>query len=307
MAKEVYIICGPTASGKTAVSVELSKKLNGEVISADSMQIYDELFIGTARPNEQEMAGIPHHLMGYVRPDGDYSVALYKQAATKCIDELIYAQKTPIVCGGTGLYINSLTYDLDFSGTGADEQLREELSRRFDENPAALYNELIEIDPQSKARIHANDKKRIIRRLEILKSGQSSDYDFDSKSQKYDFKIFVLSPERSVLYERINSRVDKMMSDGLEAEARALYYKYGGDIKAFAAIGYKEFIPYFNGLISLEDVVYQIKLNTRHYAKRQLTWFKRDERARFIDPLAFENAEKCAEKIIEIAEEHDGH
>ncbi len=303
MKKKVYIICGPTASGKTGISVELAKLVIGEVISADSMQIYKEMSIGTAVATEEEKQGIPHHMLCCVEPDADYSVALYKQDAEKHIEQILNSGKTPIICGGTGLYINSLTHDLDFSKAGADDGLREELSHRFDEDPESLYNELVALDPDSAKRIHYNDKKRIIRRLEILRSGKPDEYDFDRHSDRYDFRIYALGGDRSILYDRINLRVDVMLEQGLEDEARALYLKYGENIKAFNAIGYKEFIPYFKGEIDIDKVAYDIKLNTRHYAKRQLTWFRRDDRISWIDPFSFNNAKEAAEYILRDSEE----
>lgn len=300
---KVYIICGPTASGKTGISIELAKLIDGEIISADSMQIYREMNIGTARISDEEMQGITHHMLGCVNPDDDYSVALYKTEAEKCITLILSKGKSPIICGGTGLYINSLTHDYDFTKTTADEQLREKLSQRFDEEPLKLYNELAALDAQAAKRIHFNDKKRIIRRLEIIYSGNNTEYDFDKTNSKYDYRIYALGANRARLYERINERVDLMMEQGLLNEAKQLYYKYGGDIKAFAAIGYKEFIPYFNGECDLDKVVYNIKLNTRHYAKRQLTWFKRDSRIKWIDPFSFNTPKEAAEYILNDSKE----
>ena len=290
----VYIICGPTASGKTSVAIALAKKLNGEIISADSMQIYKQMSIGTAKPDLEEIEGVKHYLIDVVNPDEDYSVAVFKEQATSAINKILSEGKTPIVAGGTGLYINALTYDLDFFDVSENAALREELSKKYDEDPQKLYSELIELDPESEKRIHINNKNRVVRRMEILLSGDKKEYNFDKKSAKYDFKIFALCPEREVLYENINSRVDAMMSMGLEAEVKKLYDKYGKNIKAFAAIGYKEFIPYFEGLCDIDSVVYNIKLNTRHFAKRQLTWFKRDERITRIDPTQYDKDELLA-------------
>lgn len=295
----VYIICGPTASGKTEAAIELAKLVDGEIISADSMQIYSEISIGTARPSEEEMQGIPHHLMGHIAPDQNYSVALYKEEALKAIDNIAKRGKRPIVAGGTGLYINSITFNLDFSAPKADENLRLELAKRYDEDKEALYAQLIELDPKSEQRIHINNKMRVTRRMEMLLLGEpASEYDFYSQNDRYRFIMAALSPERNILYENINRRVDLMMQKGLEEEARMLYNHYGQNIQAFAAIGYKEFIPYFNAQYSLDEAVEKIKQNTRHFAKRQLTWFKRDERIKWYNPQDYLNSKALAEEIL---------
>lgn len=271
------IITGPTASGKTRVSVELAKVFKGEVINADSMQIYSEMMIGTARPTEEEQQGIPHHLFGHVRPDEPYNVSLYRSDAENEINRLIAINKLPIIAGGTGLYINSLIYDLDFNNE-TDKDLRSRFEEIYDSDngPETLYRQLKELDPDAAERIHINDKKRLIRRLEILNTNGSKDYDFYRKQEKYDFLILAITKDREELYGDIEKRIDIMMYNGLEEEAHELYIKYGEGINAFAAIGYKEFIPYFNGQCSLNDVVTEIKKNTRHLAKRQITWFKKN-------------------------------
>ena len=293
--KKVIIITGPTASGKTAVSVELAKKINAEIISADSMQIYSEMQVGTARPFPEEMQGIPHHLMGFVSPDAHYSTAQYKADAEALIEDIISRGKTPMIVGGTGLYINSLTYDIDFSAPEADLSRREELSREYDEKGADyMHALLIEKDPEAAARIHKNDKVRVIRAIEIAEKGGRKEYNFRKPSEKYDFSIFAVTKPREKLYSDINRRVDIMFEMGLEKEARSLYDNYGEDIQAFAAIGYKEFIPYFKGEIDLPAVSEAIKLNTRRYAKRQLTWLRPDERINWINVAEFD----CISSIL---------
>ena len=306
MKNKVYIICGPTASGKTAVAIELAKLLNSEIISADSMQIYKDISIGTARPSEEEMQGIFHHLMGHISPDSNYSAAAFKDDASILIEEMVKKKMTPIIVGGTGLYINAITYDLDFNGPQADEKLRRELINRYDEDRDKLYSELIKLDPESEKRIHINNKVRVTRRMEILLSVGDSQYDFYRANEKYDFVISALSPKRSILYENINARVDEMIKNGLEDEVLMLYNQYGPKIQAFAAIGYKEFLPYFRKECSLEEVIDKIKLNTRHYAKRQLTWFKRDKRIKWYDPQMYPSAKELALEILKDNEVNDG-
>ncbi len=277
----VIIITGPTASGKSDMAIEVAKSLDGEIICADSMQIYGEIHIGTARLTQNEMRGIPHHLMGFLSPAGEYSVAGYKSDATKVIEDILSRKKTPIVCGGTGLYINSLTYELDFTAPKADVQLRDALETEYDVSRQLVYAKLRELNPDACDRVHVNDKRRVVRALEIAMSGNLN-YDFKVPSREYDFALFAPDVPRDVLYERINQRVDVMMQMGLEDEVRALLENHGSDIMAFAAIGYKEFLPYLRGEYTLARAVELIKRNSRRYAKRQLTWFRREARMVYV-------------------------
>jgi len=297
---KVYIVAGPTASGKTSLAVELAKKVNGEVVSADSMQIYRGMCIGTALPREEEKRGIPHHLLEIVSPDEKFSAAMYQQKAFAAIDEILSRGKTPIVAGGTGLYINALTYLLDFTKTAEDPALREELSRRYDADPARVYRELLDKDPSCGDRIHQNDKLRIVRRLEILAKGDGGEpYDFQRENEEYDFVMIALTKDRADLYADINKRVDLMKGEGLTAEVRGVYETYGAEITAFSAIGYKEFLPYFLGECSEEEAYEKIKQNTRRFAKRQLTWFRRDQRFHWLDTSEFSDKAAMAQYIIE--------
>lgn len=293
--KTVYVVLGPTASGKTDVAIALAKKLNGEVISADSMQIYKEMDIGTAKPNKEEREGIVHRLIDVALPDEPFSVAEYKQMAEAAIEDILGSEKTPIIAGGTGLYINSITYALDFGETKGDAALRARLSTLTNDQ---LYEKLLKLDSESAKRIHINDKKRLVRRLEILEGGGGETYDFSQQSEAYDFIIAGLTTDRDVLYERINLRVERMFERGLEAEARHIYNRYGAGLAAMQAIGYKEFIPYFEGGADIAIVREEIKRNTRRFAKRQLTWFKRDGRTRWYDIQKYANAEEIAGQII---------
>ena len=287
MKEKVYIILGPTASGKTAVAIELAKKLNGEIVSADSMQIYKGMDIGTAKPSIKERQGIPHHLFDIAEPDEAYSVAMFQQAAKACIEDIIIRGKVPIVAGGTGLYLNALTYDLDFTETSQDSAFREELMQK---DALMLYDMLSKQDAQAAMRIHPHDKKRIVRRLEILKNeGSAKDYVFRRPNEAYQFIMAGLTTDRAVLYERINRRVDGMVEQGLVEEAKALAQTYTNASTSMQAIGYKELLCYLQGDDTLESAVEKIKRNSRRYAKRQWIWFKRDDRIVWYDTAEYEN------------------
>ncbi|MBO5338810.1 MAG: tRNA (adenosine(37)-N6)-dimethylallyltransferase MiaA [Clostridia bacterium] len=279
----IIAIVGPTAVGKTKLAIELAKKYNGEIISCDSMQIYRKMDIGTAKPTKEELASVPHHLIDIREPDENFSCADYQILAKNIINDIIKRGKTPIFCGGTGLYLDSVIEIPTFSETAKDDCYRCELEAFAKENGnEALHDLLKKIDPESAEAIHPNNQKRVIRALEIYKStGKTkSELDKESKSIKpqYNSTVFFLNcKDRDLLYKRIEERVDVMLNEGLLNEARRLYE--GGFLNAeytsFGAIGYKEFIPYFDGTSSFEDCVDELKKATRHYAKRQLTWFSR--------------------------------
>lgn len=281
----VVIIAGPTASGKTSLAVKLAKEIDGEIISADSMQIYKHMKIGTALPSDEEMQGVPHHLLNFAEPNQNYSVANYQKDALVKIEEILGRGHVPIIAGGTGLYINSLVYKLDFNETKTDETVRNKIAAQYDKFGAEyMHNVLAEKDPDAAKRIHKNDRLRVVRRLEMLELGAENSFNFRSPNEEFDFKMFCMDLPREVLYSNINNRVDKMMEQGLEREVKELFDNFGFEISAFKAIGYKEFLPFFSGNCSLEDTINSIKQNTRRYAKRQLTWFRRDERYTWIDP-----------------------
>lgn len=228
---KVIVIAGPTASGKSKLAVELAKRINGEIVSADSMQIYKEMNIGTAKIMPKEMEGIKHYMLDFVAPDERYSVSAYKKEAEKCIEKILAKGKTPIICGGTGLYINSLVYGIEFNEEKIDEEYRNKLNNIAEnEGLEGLYNMAMEIDPEAMEKISKNDKKRIIRVLEIFhKTGKTKtqqDIDSRNKDLKYDYKIFVLNMDRQVLYDRINRRVDLMIEEGLIEEVEAITKKY---------------------------------------------------------------------------------
>lgn len=289
--QKVIVICGPTASGKTALSIELAKRINGEVVSADSMQIYDEMSIGTAKPDEEEMQGIKHYLIGNVSPTTRYSVSDYKSDAMNAIEEIINKNKMPIVVGGTGLYVNSLIYGIDYPEVKTDLEYREELEKiAKKEGLKHLYEKAMQIDPEAAKNISENDKKRIIRILEIYKETGKTKTQLEIESRKngvpYDYRVFAINMPREILYDRINRRVDIMIERGLIDEVKQLYEKYGEEIRtAVQGIGYKEVIDYLNGVYSKEEMVEKIKMETRRYAKRQLTWFRKIQDIIWIDGL----------------------
>lgn len=287
---KIIVICGPTASGKTFVSVELAKILNAEIISADSMQIYRELNIGTAKPTKEEMSGIPHWLIDIISVKSVesemFSVAEYVKRAGDCAKDIISRGKQAIICGGTGLYIDHFMKNTRFTECESDIEYRKELENLPNEE---LYSKLAKIDKKSVDIIHMNNKKRIIRALEIYRiTGKpKSEIDIIAQSEKseYDFiKIGLRYDDRNLLYQRINNRVESMLKGGLLEEAEKLY-KDGeaNNIKRIGAIGYAELMDYFNGLYNFSGVVEKIKKDTRNYAKRQITWFKRDSDTVWID------------------------
>ena len=301
--EKVIVILGPTASGKTKISISLSKELNGEIVSADSMQVYRHLDIGTAKPTKDEMSGVIHHMIDIMEPNEKNSVATYKKEAIKCIDNIIANSKLPIIVGGTGLYINSLVSNIDFSESTIDTDLRE----RLKEEALAFGNEYIhqklkKIDPISAERIHPNDIKRIIRAIEVYKHTNKTMAQHQEISKKilpkYDFKLIGLTMDRERLYERINIRVDEMLRNGLVSEVRKLLNEgFSRESTAMQAIGYKEIVSYLDGGVSLEDAIFSIKRESRRYAKRQLTWFRRMENVFWIDVDQY-NEEKEILKII---------
>lgn len=299
---KVIVIVGPTASGKTSLSIDLAKKLNGEIVSCDSMQIYKYMDIGTAKPTIQEQKEIKHHLIDIISPEERFNVSDYQIHAQKAIDEILEKGKVPIVVGGTGLYVNSLIYGIKFLDVEFDEKYRKTLEERVEkEGLENLYNEAQKIDPKAMENISKNDKKRILRVLEIFhKTGiTKSKQDELSRSQdvKYDFKVFAINIERELLYNRINDRVDEMIENGLIEEVENIYKKFKKFPTSMQAIGYKEVVEYLNKNISKEEMIEKIKMETRRYAKRQLTWFRKNKDIIWLDGLA--NRQNNIEIILE--------
>ena len=287
---KVVVICGPTASGKTALSIELAKRINGEIVSADSMQLYKEMNIGTAKPTKDEMQGIKHYLVDCVSPEVRYSVATYQKQALKAIDEIIKKGKTPIIVGGTGLYVNSLIDGIEYEDSEIDLKYRQELDNIIqNEGLEVLYNKALEIDEQAMKKISKNDKKRICRILEIYHSTGKTKTELEIQSRKnevlYDYRIFAINMDREKLYQRINLRVDIMLENGLIEEVKQVIQKYKNIPTAFQGLGYKEVVDYLNGKYTKEQMVEKIKMETRRYAKRQITWFKKNKQTIWIDGL----------------------
>ncbi len=287
--QKVIVIAGPTASGKTSLGVELAKKINGEVISADSMQIYKDMTIGTAKPTPEETENIPHYLIDFVSPDERYSVADFKKDAEEKIDEILAKGKVPIIVGGTGLYIDSLVYGIEFPDIEYDEEYRNSLMKEAEteEGLNKLYEEAKKIDPEAMEKISQSDKKRISRVLEIYHATGKTKTELEIKSRekgvKYDYIVFAIDWDREKLYERINLRVDIMIEQGLVDEVKNVYNKYEKFPTAMQGLGYKEVVEYLEGKISFEEMVEKIKLETRHFAKRQLTWFRKNKDIIWID------------------------
>jgi tRNA dimethylallyltransferase len=295
----VIVIVGPTASGKTALSIKLAKEINGSIISADSMQVYKYMDIGTAKPTKEEMSGVDHYLIDEISPDQEFSVAKFKEKALCYIEKIIDNGKIPIVVGGTGLYINSLIYNIEFSKTQVDWEYREELKNNVLKNGEGyIYNQLMEVDKQSAEKINPNDTKRVIRALEIYKTTGKTMTFHNEKSRlypsKYSFKLFGLNMQRQSLYKRIEERVDNMIKQGLLEEVKKIE-ELGYDEKRIPmqALGYKEIIKYLKGENTLEESIEIIKRDSRRYAKRQLTWFRRIENIKW-----FQSDEEDYEEII---------
>ncbi len=286
--EKVIVICGPTASGKTSLSIELAKKVNGEIVSADSMQIYKEMDIGTAKPTIKEMQGIKHYLLDYVLPEERYSVAQYKQDAKNAIKEILCKGKIPIVVGGTGLYINSLIYEIEYNNIKIDEKYRKQLEEiEQKEGLQKLYKMALEIDPIAMEKISKNDKKRIIRVLEIYKATGKTKTEQEIESRKkpveYDYRVYAINWDREILYQRINKRVDIMIEQGLIEEVQNILNKYKSFPTAMQGLGYKEVVDYIKGIYTKEQMIEKIKMETRRYAKRQLTWFRKNKKTIWID------------------------
>ncbi|MEA3319576.1 MAG: tRNA (adenosine(37)-N6)-dimethylallyltransferase MiaA [Bacillota bacterium] len=303
--QKVIVIIGPTAVGKTKTSVELAKRVNGEIISGDSMQIYKTMDIGTAKIKEEEMQGIPHYLIDIKEPEEAYSVAEFQQDVRNKIDEITSRGHIPIIVGGTGLYIQSVLYDYQFSESGKDEETRLRLEKRSQEiGVEKLHQELAEIDPKSAANIHPNNVRRVIRALEIFYTTGKTMSEYQDTQQPeplYDIALIGLTMDREVLYERINLRVDLMMEEGLLREVQTLYDNGVRDCQSIQAIGYKELYAYLDGKVTLEQAVDDLKQNSRRYAKRQLTWFRNKMDVTWFDMTDVDFEQKLSQIFTVIA------
>ncbi len=292
--KPLVILAGPTAVGKTELSIRLAKRINGAIISADSMQVYKYMDIGSAKIMPDEMEGVKHYLIDELDPSDEFNIVRFQQMAKDALKEIYANGQIPIVAGGTGFYIQALLYDIDFTHQDSDEAFRKEMADYAAEYGAeALHEKLKEIDPVSYKTIHANNTKRVIRALEYYRmTGQPISAHNEQEHQKvspYNFAYFVLTDDRKHLYDRIDYRVDLMMKKGLVDEVKKLYdMGYHKDMVSMQGLGYKELLSYLNGECSLEEAVYIIKRETRHFAKRQLTWFRRERDVIWLDKSAYQ-------------------
>ena len=298
----VIAVVGPTASGKTSLSINIAKEFSGQVVSADSMQIYEKMDIATAKPTKDEMQGIKHHLIGFQPIDKKFSVAEYVELANECIERIHSEGDMPVIAGGTGLYIDSLLQNIQFSKEDNNTEIRKELTDLFDEKGAEyMLESLREIDPETAERLHLKDKSRIIRALEIYKlTGKTmTEQKILSREEESPYDVLYIGinyRDRDVLYDRINRRVDIMLSNGLLEEAKD-FYNTSSDTTACQAIGYKELAPYFNGEKELTECVEKLKQETRRYAKRQLTWFRKNENINWIYPDDYENETEMYDSV----------
>lgn len=302
--KPLIILTGPTAVGKTELSIRLAKALNGEIISADSMQVYKYMDIGTAKITPEQMQGVPHHLIDILNPDEPFNVVRFQQLARAAVESVYQKGKLPIIVGGTGFYIQALLKDIDFDENNNDNSYRLELEAAVrQQGPLYLHEKLMAVDPKSAGRIHPNNIKRVIRALEFYNQHNSciSEHNDEQilKEPPYQFAYFVLNMPREILYERINLRVDHMIEDGLVAEVlKLLKMGYVPELISMQGLGYKEFIPYFKGEISLDEAVETLKKETRHFCKRQLTWFKREPEVNWVNKCDYQTEALLQAAII---------
>nr|WP_300305093.1 tRNA (adenosine(37)-N6)-dimethylallyltransferase MiaA [uncultured Anaerostipes sp.] len=307
--KPMVVLTGPTAVGKTELSIRLAEALDGEIISADSMQVYKKMNIGTAKIRKEEMGGIPHHLIDVLDPAEEFNVARFQEMAKEALAGIYERGKIPLVVGGTGFYIQGLLYDIDFTREEQDKSFRERLQKKAEEEGAGAVHQMLEkVDSVSAGKIHPNNVKRVIRALEFyhLNGRPISEHNEEEARKKspYQSAYFVLNQERQTLYERINRRVDLMMEKGLIGEVKSLVEEgYGRNLVSMQGIGYKEVFDYLEGEISLEETTERIKKDTRHFAKRQLTWFGREKEVIMIDKDKFETEEKILEHMLGILRE----
>ncbi len=303
MRQKCIVIVGPTAVGKTRLSVFLASNINSEIISADSMQIYKEMDIGTAKVEKKYQKKIKHHMIDIVNPEDNFSVDQFKKMTFDIMEEIYDNSKIPIIVGGTGLYINSITHKLEFNTVKSDEKIRNKLEEFAEKNGnEALHKLLKGIDEDSAKSIHPNNVRRVIRAIEVYKLtgkkfSQINDK-FDSYNNDIDFYIIGLTDDRKILYDRINSRVDFMLDEGFMAECKKIYESTNIDSQSIQAIGYREAFMYLDGKINYNDMVDLIKQNSRKYAKRQLTWFRQDKRIHWINLKDYENFEDIEKKLL---------
>lgn len=302
--KPLIILTGPTAVGKTELSIALAKAINGEIISADSMQVYKHMDIGTAKIRKEEMQGVPHHLIDILWPDEAFNVASFKEMARCAVEQIWGNGHIPIVVGGTGFYIQALLYDIDFSEEVADHTLRKKLEMLAQtQGSEYLHACLKQVDPKAAEEIHHHNVKRVIRALEYyeIHGEKISEHNARERQKKspYDFLYFVLTHDRKVLYNRIEQRIDKMIAEGLIDEVdNLLKMGYNRELVSMQGLGYKEIIAYRMGECSLDEAIYILKRDTRHFAKRQLTWFRRERDVRWLDKSQIASDEEILNEIL---------
>ena len=307
--KPLIILTGPTSVGKTALSIALAGAVGGEIISADSMQVYKHMDIGTAKITEKEMGGIPHYLIDMLEPDEEFNVVKFKQLAVKYMEQIYEKNKIPILVGGTGFYIQAVLYDIDFTENEADTSYREELEGLLKERGTEyLYGLLKETDPESAQAIHSNNSKRVIRALEYarLTGDKISEHNREQRSRQspYNFCYFVLNRDRARLYETINQRVDQMIQAGLPKEVKKLAaLGYTRELVSMQGLGYKELLAWLEGEYTLEEAIEVIKRDTRHFAKRQLTWFKREKEVIWVEKEKFPTEDDLLDYLLQCLRE----
>ena len=308
--KPMIILTGPTAVGKTDLSIQLAKAINGEIISADSMQVYRHMDIGSAKVTPEEMDGVPHHLIDVLEPEEEFNVVVFQELAKEALTGIYERGHIPIIVGGTGFYIQALLYDIDFTENDGDTAIRRELEKLAQTQGAGCLHQMLqEIDPESAAAIHQNNVKRVIRAIEFYRqTGKKISLHNEQEREKqspYQFLYYVLDTDRKTLYERIDRRVDLMMEHGLVDEVKHLAdMGCTRDMVSMQGLGYKEILDYLSGEIPLEEAVYILKRDTRHFAKRQITWFKRERDVRWLELEQFQNDRK---KVLEhILDEIEG-
>lgn len=303
--RPLIILTGPTAVGKTALSIGLAKAVDGEIISADSMQVYRKMNIGTAKIQQSEMQGVRHHLIDILDPGEDFNVVLFKKYALEAMKDIYSRGKIPVVVGGTGFYIQALLYDINFEDNDNDMSYREELQTLAAEHGNSYIHDMLAgVDPESAEKIHENNVKRVIRALEFYKKtgtkiSEHNEAEFQKESP-YNFEYFVLNDDRQKLYDRIDRRIDIMLEDGLLDEVKSLVDEgYSRDLVSMQGLGYKEMIDYIQERYTLDEAVYTLKRDTRHFAKRQVTWFKREKQVTWVNKNEFDSEADILSFMIE--------
>lgn len=304
--KKLIVLTGPTAVGKTDLSIRLAKSVGGEIISADSMQVYRRMNIGTAKIRPEEMDGVRHHLIDILEPEESFNAFLYKEYAKKAADGIWERGNIPIIVGGTGFYIQTLLYDIEFVQSDENDGIRDELTRIYEEKGAGyMHAMLAEIDPAYAAEVHENNVKKVIRAIEFYRQTGCRMSEHNAvqreRTSPYNFAYFVLSDDRAVLYDRIDRRIDKMLDEGLAGEVKSLLAEgLKRDSVSMQGLGYKEIAAYLEGEISLEEAVYILKRDTRHFAKRQLTWFRREKDVEFVELDKLKSRDAAYEYMLDV-------